>query len=304
MNNSTTVFIWIIVNYHQRRCLLSKDMCLCMWGVFCCGMRGCYHFKKWCHCVPSAVCVLRKLLSFLLKMFLCVCLQLLRAPVLPLSGGWAAARSPTAPSPSPPSPPARRTCPSSTHASSAPVHTHLLSFTLTRTGSLGHFSKLCVTDVSLSLQGCGPVWLPPSPAAPSSVRCCWLTSTRLVPRPSSTPTSTHCKKLLSFSLCFMCKSKYLTDCLCGCFSTQRGLHGEVCDEQLLWDRPGCKDLPGVQQQERGASREVQVRHMHLSDIDRYSQWKSDVSESCSIAYICIYKAFLMMEVSNMFNIHK
>lgn len=49
---------------------------------------------------------------------------------------------------------------------------------------------------------------------------------------------------------------FLFFCLC---VRQRGLHGEVCHEQLLWHWPGRQDLSGVQQQERGASREMQVR---------------------------------------------
>lgn len=44
---------------------------------------------------------------------------------------------------------------------------------------------------------------------------------------------------------------------------QRRLHGEVCHEQLLWHRPGCKDLIGVQQQKRRAPGKMQVRPSFL-----------------------------------------
>uniref|UniRef100_A0A4W6D5C6 Diacylglycerol kinase n=1 Tax=Lates calcarifer TaxID=8187 RepID=A0A4W6D5C6_LATCA len=47
---------------------------------------------------------------------------------------------------------------------------------------------------------CGQVWLPPSLVAPSLARCCWPTSTPLVPHPSSTLTWIHCKSPLSFSV--------------------------------------------------------------------------------------------------------
>lgn len=155
-----------------------------------------------------------------------------------------------------------------------------------------------VTDVCACVQACGLVWLPLLLAAPSLARCCWLTSTPLVPRPSSTPTSTHCKSRFSFCvsshLChrvavclfetlsvrvqiyihislsrfvldiFVCELHLTLSVCVAVFPTQRGLHGEVCDEQLLWHRPGCQDLPGVQQQARGASREMQVRHISLT----------------------------------------
>lgn len=125
----------------------------------------------------------------------CLSVQLLRVHVLLRRGGWAAAPNPMALSPSLPSPPARRTSQYSTHASSALVNTHAAacpSCKLTK-------KHKWVTNDCVCVQACGQVSLHPSLAAPLLARCCWLTSTPLVPHPSSTLTSTRCKGC--FSLC-------------------------------------------------------------------------------------------------------
>lgn len=44
------------------------------------------------------------------------------------------------------------------------------------------------------------------------------------------------------------------------FYLQGGLHGKMCNEQLLWYRTGRQDCAGFSHQERRTSREIQVRY--------------------------------------------